>query len=190
MTIEHRITLGPPDVDIAALAEREGLLDVAIAHVDSPIGDLLLAQTPNGLLRLSFFGEDATLEEIAARVSPRIIESPKHLDPVRRQLDEYFDGRRDRFDVAVDWALVGEWGRKVLGACAAIPFGETRTYGEIARALGVPAQAVGQACGANPIPIFVRCHRVVGTGSLGGYSGGRGIETKAWLLRHEGAMLI
>lgn len=105
------------------------------------------------------------------------------------ELDAYFAGRLRSFTVGIDLGGSGI-AADVRRAMAAIPFGETRTYGEIARALGVPAQAVGQACGANPIPIFVPCHRVVGTGGLGGYSGGRGIDTKAWLLRHEGAMLI
>lgn len=104
-------------------------------------------------------------------------------------LDGYFLGEVTDFTGAVDLGGTG-FCAEVRRAMAAIPYGETRTYGEIARDLGAPAQAVGQACGGNPIPIFVPCHRVVGAGSLGGYSGGRGVETKAWLLRHEGAMLI
>ena len=194
MNVEDRIALGPPDVDLAALAEREGLLDVAVAHVDSPIGDLLLAATPRGLLRLSFFAEDETLAEIAARVSPRILEAPAKLDAVRRQLDEYFDGQRSTFDIAVDWALVGEWGRKVLAATAAIPFGETRTYGDVAAAAGnaKASRAAGTALGHNPVPVVVPCHRVVPAGKPGGtignYTGG--VHIKEHLLRLEGVIAL
>src|SRR5688572_28680808 len=96
--IEARLRMGPRpgnmQVDIVELAEREGLIDVAIAQMDSPIGELLLARTPAGLVRLSFFGHDETLEELSARISPRILEAPKQLDPIRRQLDEYFEGAR------------------------------------------------------------------------------------------------
>ena len=191
MKIEHRIALGPPEIDLAALADEHDLLDVAVAHVDSPIGDLLLAATPRGLLRLSFFGEDETLAEIAVRVSPRILEAPAKLDGVRRQLDEYFDGERDRFDVAVDWALVGEWGRKVLAATAAIPFGETRTYGDVAAAAGnaKASRAAGTALGHNPVPVVVPCHRVVPAGrggTIGNYTGG--VHIKEHLLRLEGVI--
>lgn len=194
MSVEDRIRVPVPDVDLAALADGAGLLDVAIAHVDSPIGDLLLAATPAGLLRLSFFGEEATLAEIATRVSPRILEAPAKLDGVRRQLDEYFDERRDHFDIAVDWTLVGEWGRKVLAACAAIPFGETRTYGAVAAAAGNAKafRAAGTALGHNPVPIVVPCHRVVPAGKPGGtigsYTGG--VHIKEHLLRLEGVLAL
>ena len=193
MTVEDRIRVPVPDVDLAALADREGLLDVAVAHVDSPIGDLLLAATPAGLLRLSFFAEEETLAEIAARVSPRILEAPAKLDGVRRQLDEYFDGRRDHFDIAVDWALVGEWGRKVLAACASIPFGETRTYGDVAAAAGnaKASRAAGTALGHNPVPVVVPCHRVVPAGrggAIGSYTGG--VHIKEHLLRLEGVIAL
>ena len=194
--IEARLRLGPrPDnmhIDIAALAEQEGLLDVAIAHMDSPIGDLLLASTPVGLVRLSFFGHDETLEELSARVSPRILEAPKQLDPVRRQLEEYFEGARQSFDIPIDWALVGEWGRKILGACAAIPFGETRTYGDMAKAAGSPkaSRAAGTALGHNPVPVVVPCHRVLPAGkrSIGNYTGG--VHIKERLLQLEGVLSI
>jgi len=195
--IEDRLRTPVPDIDLAALAEREGLLDIAITHMDSPIGDLLLASTTVGLVRVSFVstpaggdgvGHDETLEDLAARISPRIIEAPKRLDAVRRQLDEYFDAKRQRFDVPIDWRLVGEWGRKILGACAAIPFGEVRTYGEMAAAAGSPkaSRAAGTALGHNPVPVVVPCHRVVRSdGSIGQYLGGT--ETKVWLLTMESA---
>lgn len=102
-----------------------------------------------------------------------------------RQLADYFAGTRRDFDLPLDWGEGLQ--RAVRQAMAAIPFGETRTYGEIARAVGAPAQAVGQACGANPLPLLIPCHRVLGASSLGGFSAPGGIEAKVWLLRHEGA---
>ena len=188
--IETRLRQPVPDIDLGAIAEREGLLDVAIAHMDSPIGDLLLAATPLGLVRVSFFGHEETLADLAARISPRILESPAQLDDVRRQLDEYFDGRRQRFEIPIDWTLVGEWGRKILGACASIPFGEVRTYGEMAAAAGRPkaSRAAGTALGHNPVPVVVPCHRVLRAGgAVGGYTGG--LHIKEHLLRLEGALL-
>lgn len=104
------------------------------------------------------------------------------------QLAGYFAGRLRRFDLPLDWGT--GLNADVRRAMAAIPWGETRTYGEIARAVGAPAQAVGQACGANPLPILIPCHRVTGTGWFGGFSAPGGVETKALLLRHEGALLI
>jgi methylated-DNA-[protein]-cysteine S-methyltransferase len=191
-TIEERLRTPVPDIDLAALAEREGLLDVAVARMDSPIGDLLLAATPVGLVRVSFFGHDETLAELAARISPRIIDSPKQLDAARRQLDEYFAGNRQRFEIPIDWTLVGEWGRKILDACARIPFGEVRTYGEMAAAAGSPkaSRAAGTALGHNPVPIVVPCHRVLPAGkrTIGSYTGG--VHIKEHLLRIEGVLAL
>lgn len=104
------------------------------------------------------------------------------------QLRAYFDGRLTRFDLALDWGV--GLNADVRRAMAAIPHGETRTYGQIAKAVGAPAQGVGQACGANPLPIIIPCHRVTGTGWFGGFSAPGGVETKAALLRHEGALLL
>lgn len=107
------------------------------------------------------------------------------LEEAGRQLEAYFDRRLTRFDLPLSWGRgVHE---KVRRAMAAIAFGETRTYGAIAREIGAPAQAVGQACGANPLPVFIPCHRVLGASGLGGFSARGGVETKVWLLRHEGA---
>jgi len=193
MSIEDRLsTTRPPEIDLAALAEREGLLDVAVTSMDSPIGPLLLASTPVGLVRVSFVGHDAALAELAARISPRILEAPAKLDDVRRQLDEYFERRRQRFDLTIDWTLVGEWGRKILGACARIPFGETRTYGDMAAAAGSPkaSRAAGTALGHNPVPVIVPCHRVLPAGgrSIGNYTGG--VHIKEHLLRLEGVLAL
>ena len=107
------------------------------------------------------------------------------LDEACRQLAAYFDGRLTAFDLPFDWGVGLH--EKVRRAMAAIPYGETRTYGEIAAAVGAPAQAVGQACGANPVPILIPCHRVLGRAGLGGFSAPGGVETKVALLRHEGA---
>ncbi len=178
----------------ARLAERaaaEGLAGVAYARVDSPFGTLTVALTQRGLVRLAFPEEplEGVLDRLAARVSPRIVEAPGHLDAVRRELDEYFDGSRRSFGVAVDWGQIGAFARRVLGATASIPYGAMLTYREVAAQAGSPrgSRAAGNALGANPVPIVVPCHRVLrSSGSLGGYAGG--LERKRWLLEHEGAL--
>jgi methylated-DNA-[protein]-cysteine S-methyltransferase len=180
----------PPLVERAA---DEGLLDVAYTSVDSPLGPLLVAATPQGLVRVSyseFRGEDETLEELARRVSPRVLEAPAKLDRVRRELDEYFEGRRQDFDVAIDWSHLAGFTREVLRATAKIPFGGVSTYAGVAEAAGSPraVRAAGNALGANPMPVVVPCHRVLRTGgTLGGYTGG--LERKEFLLRLEGRLL-
>jgi methylated-DNA-[protein]-cysteine S-methyltransferase len=182
--------------DSPSLAERaaeEGLLDVAYTSVDSPLGPLVVAATPKGLVRVSyteFRGEDDVLEDLARRVSPRVLEAPAKLDPVRRELDEYFDGRREQFDVPIDWSYLAGFTREVLRATAAIPFGDVSTYAGVADAAGSPraVRAAGNALGANPMPVVVPCHRVLRTGgALGGYTGG--LERKEFLLRLEGMLL-
>jgi methylated-DNA-[protein]-cysteine S-methyltransferase len=181
---------GPP---VAERAADEGLLDVAYTSVDSPLGPLVVAATPQGLVRVSyseFRGEDDVLEELARRVSPRVLEAPEKLDPVRRELDEYFEGRREKFDIPIDWSYLAGFTREVLRATAAIDFGEVSTYAGVAEAAGSPraVRAAGNALGANPMPVIVPCHRVLRTGgALGGYTGG--IERKEFLLRLEGMLL-
>jgi methylated-DNA-[protein]-cysteine S-methyltransferase len=175
------------------LAAADHLLDVAIATVGSPVGDLLVAVTPKGLVRVAFQGEDrdVVLEDLAARISPRILTSASATDEVRRELEEYFSRERLRFDVAVDRRLMGEFARKVLVATARVPFGQTSTYRDIAARVGTPraARAVGNALGSNPVPIVVPCHRVLRTGGgLGGYGGG--VDRKELLLRLEGALSL
>jgi methylated-DNA-[protein]-cysteine S-methyltransferase len=182
-----------PELAIAERAEDEGLLDVAYASVDSPLGQLTVAATPRGLVRVSydeFRARDRALEELAERVSPRVLESPAKLDPVRRELDEYFEGRRTAFDVPLDWVLARGFAREVLRATARIGFGETGTYASVATEAGSPraVRAAGNALGSNPMPVVVPCHRVLRTGgALGGYTGG--VERKEFLLRLEGALL-
>ncbi len=177
----------PPE--LAAAAARAGLLDVAYATLDSPVGELLLAATPRGLVRVSYIdGElESALAQLAARISPRVLASPRTLDPVRRELDEYFAGTRRAFDLALDWRLVRGFGRRVLEATAAIPFGAVSSYGQVAAAAGSPrgARAAGNALGANPLPIIVPCHRILhASGELGGYTGG--VQRKRTLLAIEG----
>ena len=173
-------------------AEAEGLVDVAYAEADTPVGRLLVAATPRGLVRVSFHGEahEAVLGEMAERLSPRVLEAPARLDVVRRELEEYFEGGRREFDVPLDVSLMGSsFRRRVLERTAKIPYGATASYREVASAAGNEraVRAAGTALGANPIPIVVPCHRVVRTGGeLGGYGGT--IPRKVALLRLEGAL--
>jgi methylated-DNA-[protein]-cysteine S-methyltransferase len=179
--------------DLTGRAEAEGLLDVAYTSVDSPLGPLVVAATPQGLVRVSyseFRDEDEVLEELARRVSPRVLEAPARLDPMRRELDEYFDGRRQAFDVPIDWSYLAGFTREVLRATARIGFGEVSTYAGVAAEAGSPraVRAAGNALGSNPMPVVVPCHRVLRSGgTLGGYTGG--LEKKEFLLRLEGALL-
>jgi methylated-DNA-[protein]-cysteine S-methyltransferase len=178
-----------PTVDLTERAAAEGLLDVAYATVDSPLGQLLVAATPRGLVRLSYGAGGEVLEDLAGRLSPRILEAPARLDEVRRELDEYFEGRRSEFDLPIDWSLTRGFTGKVLRATARIGFGKTSTYAEVAGRAGSPraVRAAGNALGANPIPVVVPCHRVLRTGgALGGYTGG--VERKEFLLRLEGVL--
>jgi methylated-DNA-[protein]-cysteine S-methyltransferase len=186
----------PEDLEAASarLAERagaDGLLDVAYATADTPVGPLLVATTPRGLVRAAYPRErpDDVLAELARDVSPRVLESPRELDPVRRELDEYFEGRRRGFDLAIDWRLSHGFRCEALKALVGVRYGATITYSELAQRAGSPRahRAAGSACGSNPIPIVVPCHRVVRAGGgLGGYGGG--VEVKEYLLELEGAL--
>ena len=184
------LTEAPPAELIAERADAEGLLDVAYAIVDSPLGPLVAAATPRGLVRLAYTGsrsESEVLEDLAARLSPRILEAPGRLDQARRELGEYFEGERKGFDLPLDWSLTRGFTGKVLRQTARIGFGKTSTYAEVASRAGSPraVRAAGNALGANPLPVVVPCHRVLRTGgALGGYTGG--IERKQFLLRLEG----
>jgi methylated-DNA-[protein]-cysteine S-methyltransferase len=184
--------------DVAALvdtalrrADAEGLVDVGWVVEDTPVGPLTLAATPAGVVRIGFGGDERVLEELASEVSPRVVRLPGRLDEVRRELEEYFAGRRRTFDVPVDRRLSRGYRRTVLEALSReVPYGHTVSYQELAERTGNPkaSRAVGSAMATNPIPIVVPCHRVLRTGgALGGYGGG--LDTKVWLLRHEGALL-
>ena len=185
---------GPP----VAVSERvrdaavaEGLVDVAWATTDSPVGELLLASTEAGLIRIAYWGHDEALEDLSAKVSPRVLEAPARLDPVRRQLDEYFAGTRKVFDLPIDRSLSSPFYRQVLEALFEVPYGRTVHYVDLARLAGRPGatRAVGTAMRTNPIPIIQPCHRVLpADGSLGNYAGG--VERKQVLLALEGAVLV
>lgn len=172
-------------------AADAGLLDVAYGALDSPLGRLTVMVTPRGLVRLSYPGEEmeSQLAELADRVSPRILEAPERTDEVRRQLDDYFEGRRQTFEVPIDWRLVRGFAGAVLQATARIPFGSVSSYREIAADAGSPNayRAAGNALGSNPVPIVVPCHRVLHAGGgLGGYTGG--LDRKRYLLHLEGVL--
>jgi methylated-DNA-[protein]-cysteine S-methyltransferase len=201
MTDDLERRLGEPRVpplDLGALRARlagdaadAGLLDVAYGILDSPLGPLTVMVTPRGLVRISYGDEaiGAQLDEVAERVSPRILEAPEQTDAVRRQLDEYFEGDRHRFQLPIDWRLVRGFAGGVLRATARIPFGSVSSYREVATEAGSPNayRAAGNALGSNPIPIVVPCHRVLHAGGgLGGYTGG--LERKRYLLRLEGVL--
>ncbi len=177
--------------EFAESAAARGLIDVSYGFADSSMGRLFVAVTRRGLVRLEYPGRslDEELEELARRVSPRILESARGTEEVRRELDEYFEGRRRRFDVPVDLSLTKGFSRRVLRAAARIPFGTVATYRAVATRAGSPRgmRAAGNALGSNPVPIVVPCHRVVYTGGgLGGYTGG--LDRKVTLLRLEGVL--
>jgi methylated-DNA-[protein]-cysteine S-methyltransferase len=172
-------------------AAEEGLLDVAYTTADSPFGTLLLATTPRGLVRVGLPNQDADelLVDLATRVSPRVLEAPAQLDEARRELDLYFEGKLTDFDLPLDWQLSKDFRRKVLRAIARIPYGQTRSYTQMATSAGNEraVRAAGTACGTNPIPLVVPCHRVLRSGgALGGYGGG--VPMKEGLLRLEGVL--
>jgi methylated-DNA-[protein]-cysteine S-methyltransferase len=174
------------------LAAADGLLDVAVAEMDSPIGELMVVVTPRGLACVAFEGEGhrhEVLGRIARDISPRILPSAKGTDEWRRELDEYFASERARFDLPIDRRLIHGIARDVLVQTSKIGFGQTNTYGEIAKKIGHPtaARAVGRALGSNPIPIVIPCHRVIGaSGKLTGYAGG--LDRKIALLELEGVL--
>ena len=171
-------------------ADEHGEVDVGYRTVDGPVGRLLLAATPAGLVRVAFAseGEDAVLQELADRISPRVLPLPRRLDATARELDEYFGGRRRRFDVPLDWQLSSGFRRDVLSHLAVdVDYGHTTSYAGLASLAGSPraVRAVGTACATNPIPVVVPCHRVVRSdGTMGRYRGGE--EAKHALLELEG----
>jgi methylated-DNA-[protein]-cysteine S-methyltransferase len=201
--IEQALKRGPKEGKHASRAARDAagrltariladdLAEIGYGPVDSPFGTLHGAVTRRGLVRLAFPEEDpdTMLDLLALRVSPRIVEAPRLLEPIERELEEYFAGRRRRFDLVLDWALIGAFGRRVLKSTAAIPYGGYLSYREVAAEAGSPrgARAAGNALGSNPIPIVIPCHRVLRSqGALGGYGGG--LDRKRFLLELEGAL--
>ncbi|MGH9082749.1 MAG: methylated-DNA--[protein]-cysteine S-methyltransferase [Acidimicrobiales bacterium] len=194
--IEALRTSGGPPTEVAGhlhdrlvgRAARDDLLDVAYRSMDSPLGPLLLAATASGLVRVAFAvqGHDRVLADLATRISPRVLAAPAPLDRAARQLDQYFAGRRRRFQLALDLRLASGFRRSVLDLLPDIPYGGTASYAAMAAAAGSPkaVRAVGTACATNPLPLVLPCHRVVRSdGSPGGYAGGP--ATKVALLALE-----
>ena len=180
------------DERFRAAAAEAGLLDVAYDVFDeTPVGPLLVGVTDRGLARIGYDPEpEAELEQLARLYGPRVLRSARPVDRVRRELDEYFEGRRRAFDLDVDLRVVPEFPRRVLAELRHVGYGHTTTYGALAAQAGNPraARAVGTVMNRNPVPIVLPCHRVVGAnGSLIGYGGG--LERKEWLLQLEGARL-
>jgi methylated-DNA-[protein]-cysteine S-methyltransferase len=180
--------------DLTEAFERSGLIDVSYVVEDSPVGRLLLAATGEGLVCLHYLNRDGdleqSLEQLAARLSPRVLRAPRRLDVPRRELDEFFAGNRRDFDIPLDYSMVKPgFTRRVLEQTARIPFGETVSYKGIAGRAGNERafRAAGTALGSNPLPIVVPCHRVLhASGGLGGYTGG--LEIKRKLLTIEGVL--
>ena len=179
------------DLRFRDAAAREQLLDVAYDLVDTPVGALLVAVTERGLCRISYDADpEQELDRLARLFGVRVLRSARPIDAARRQLVEYFDGTRQRFDLAVDIELLADFNRRVLRELARVPYGEVVTYGELAARAARPraARAVGTVMNRNPLPIVLPCHRVVGAnGKLVGYAGG--LDRKETLLRLEGALL-
>lgn len=172
------------------LAQDEGLVEVAYATMDAPIGTLLLAATHAGLVRIAFAEEvDDALVELSGTLSPRLLEMPRRLHEVHEQIDRYFSKRLTDFDLELDLELLTPFSRRVLDGTAAIPYGSYETYAEVAADIGSPraARAVGNAVAANPIPLVIPCHRVLRAGGTIGKYGG-GADRKRFLLELEGAL--
>lgn len=169
---------------LAGDAERAGLLDVAYRTVDTAVGPLLLATTPAGLVRVAFLdqsGVEAELERLANKLSPRVLRAPGRLDIAATQIDEYLAGSRTRFDLTLDLRLTDGFRRQVVEHLRHIGYGHRESYGTVAAAVGNPkaVRAVGTACGHNPLPLVIPCHRVVRTdGSIGQYAGGAAVKAR------------
>lgn len=175
---------------LAARADAAGLLDLAYRTIDSPVGTLLLVATPAGLVRVAFASEDhdRVLAALASQISPRILNSPRRLDDVARELDEYFGRTRRVFDLPLDFQLATGFRRTVLSQLPTIGYGQTASYAQVAAAAGSPraVRAAGTACALNPLPVVVPCHRVIRSdGSPGAYRGGP--AAKQLLLNLEAA---
>ncbi|KMK66771.1 methylated-DNA--[protein]-cysteine S-methyltransferase [Puniceibacterium sp. IMCC21224] len=151
-------------------------MTVATLTLLSPLGPLTVTETEGAITALCW----------GARATPDAQDDTPLLRDAAQQIAAYFRKDLTRFDLPLRVAA-SDTQTRVCSAMSAIPLGETLTYGDIARALSLPAQAVGQACGGNPVPLIIPCHRVLGASGLGGFSGDGGVETKVWLLRHEGA---
>jgi methylated-DNA-[protein]-cysteine S-methyltransferase len=190
MTISADLFSSPADADVLAglrlrlerAAETGELLDVAYTTVDSPLGPLLLAATPKGLVRVAYEreGHDRVLDTLAQRLSPRVLRAPRRLDAAARELDQYFGRQRRAFEVPLDLSLSKSFRQLVQRHLPEIGYGQTRTYRQVAELVGNPSavRAVGTACATNPLPLVLPCHRVVrADGTPGGYIGGTAAKT-------------
>lgn len=193
MTITDEFPVAEPDLTrlrSRLAAEAGDLIDIAYRTLDSPVGDLLLAATRTGLVRVAFRSEgfDAVLEDLAERIGARVLEAPARLDAAALQLDEYFRGDRRSFDLPLDRSLSIGFRGEVQAWLPHIGYGRTLSYKQVAEQVGRPkaVRAVGTACAHNPLPVVVPCHRVLRSdGGLGGYLGG--LEAKRTLLALEAA---
>lgn len=193
--LKRRLAAAPADISslhdkLVAAASREDALDVSYRIIDSPLGQLLLARTPLGLVRVAFSGEgfDDVLSTLSTSISPRILQATDALDDAARAIDSYFAGDLHAVDLPVDLRLVEGFRRTVVEHLPSIAYGKTASYADVAAAIGSPkaVRAVGSACGHNPLPIVIPCHRVVRSdGSIGQYLGGA--EAKRVLLALEAA---
>ena len=186
----ERGVLGRLHSRLAAAADHAGVLDVGYTVMQTPVGELLLAATPAGLVRVAFACEDydAVLAVLAERISPRILAAPERLQPAAAQIREYFAGTRRTFDLPLDLRLTAGFRRSVVEHLPEIGYGATATYSAVAALAGSPGatRAAGTACALNPLPVVVPCHRVVRSdGSTGGYRGGP--AAKRLLLHLEAA---
>ena len=184
------LATSPPPTQLQVLhdrlvtrAEENRLLDVAYRTFDTPVGTLVLAATPTGLVRVAYESEgiDTVLEVLARKVSPRILDAPRRLDDTARQLDEYFSGSRHHFGLPLDFSLSSGFRRTVLGYLPRIEYGKTASYGDVAAGVDNPkaVRAVGTACATNPLPVIIPCHRVIRTdGLIGSYRGGPGAKRR------------
>jgi methylated-DNA-[protein]-cysteine S-methyltransferase len=172
---------------LTAKAEAVGLLDVAYRTLDTPLGTLLLAATPTGLVRVAYEREglDAVLQSLASKLSPRILHAPKRLDDTARELEEYFAGHRHEFGLPLDLSLSSGFRRTVLTYLPAVEYGKTVSYGDVAAAVRNPkaVRAVGSACATNPLPLVIPCHRVIRSDGLtGSYLGGPDVKRQLLIL--------
>jgi len=183
----------PADLDrrFRDAAAASGLLDAGYDVIESPLGQLLVAAGDRGILRISFDPDpEQQLERLSRLAGRSVLRAPRQVEEARRELDEYFGGRRRAFDLTVDLRGLTPFTERVLRELARIPFGQTASYAELAARAGTPraARAVGLTMNRNRVPIVLPCHRVIGAdGGLVGYAGG--LERKVALLRLEGVLL-
>lgn len=189
LAIEHEAEhISNLHLAFAAKAQSQGLIDISYRLIDSPLGSLLLAASKKGIVRVAFAseGHDSTLQELATKISPRVLANKKPFDSVAKEIDEYFAGSREHFDAELDVQLAAGFRREVLDHLGEIPYGATRSYAGVAATTSSPkaVRAVGTACAKNPLPLLLPCHRVVRSdGSPGAYLGGA--EAKMFLLTLE-----